>query len=148
VTTIAANLEQMSADSKVVVGDSHYPAAKIFRFPGMIVGVSGEGRAMGDFLRWVKEGLPETIPNIEEHQGSFRALVLTPDGLFEYDESFWPEKVNRNFAAIGTGAHAALAAMMLGQSTENAVAIACQIDNNTGGPVDTLKLAESKRKRK
>ena len=139
----------MAADTRVSVGDVCFPGTKIFRIGEAVVGIAGEGIAMMKFMYWAMAGFQaEALPEVSKDDGEFSALVLNKDGLFAYDDSFWPEKIRRDFHAIGSGGAAALAAMMLGQSAANAVGIACQIDLNSGPPIDTLKLVETKRRRK
>lgn len=149
-TTIAANRKMMACDSRVICGEAYSPGQKVYtEFPGgKLVGVAGEGRAMGLFLRWMKEGEPEAMPELGEDSGSFNALVLKPEGLFTYDSSFWPDPVYRDYHAIGTGTQSALTAMFLGLDPYHAVITACEFDPNSGLPARSFLLDDVLPKRK
>jgi ATP-dependent protease HslVU (ClpYQ) peptidase subunit len=75
-------------------------------------------------------------------------LVLNSTGLFVYAGTFHPDAVTDEHYAIGTGAHAALAAMRCGKTAEEAVEIACDIDTNSGPPVQTHMLKQPRAPRK
>ena len=67
-------------------------------------------------------------------------LVLAPTGVWVYEGSGHPYQVEDDFAAIGSGAQAALAAMQLGKAPRKAVEVASLVDPATGGPVRSISL--------
>lgn len=67
-------------------------------------------------------------------------LILNKAGIWVYDAHPEPYKVKDKFAAIGSGAQAALAAMYLEQSPKNAVRIAAKVDPLTGGRINEKVL--------
>lgn len=101
------------------------------------------------FVDWYGTGKP--IPDIFLHLGGdFTCLVLTPQGLFEYDVYCRAEEVLDDFYAVGSGAKVALGAMACGKSAVEAVRIAARFDPYTGGRInsETLVRAEVTRDRK
>lgn len=145
-TTIAADRRTMAADRKVSDCDANtsYRTRKIWQIGNVIVGAAGDNVAIVKFVRWLEKGGRAKHPDFREpgqdSEAEFAALVLTPSGLFVYDTSCQPDEVADPFYAIGSGAQAALAAMHLGASPVKAVEIACLVDNDSGGPVDSLSL--------
>lgn len=141
-TTIACSLKglSMAADSRVNLDAIHFPSKKIEIIQGSIVGAAGDSVNINAFLSWLKKPKRSTPPDIAEGT-DFEGLVLTKDGIYWYESDFVPLKVERDFHAIGSGAAAAIAAMMCGKTPLQAVKIACQIDPGSGLPVDVLKIA-------
>jgi ATP-dependent protease HslVU (ClpYQ) peptidase subunit len=149
VTTIAANLEVMVADSKVTVEHKGitYPATKIVRAGSRIVGASGHGGDCTRFLEWARKDFKGAAPKWHEPQGSedsVLGLVLDSDGIYIYSPGDpEPEKVNAEFFAVGSGGKAARAAMKLGLDPVKAVELACEVDDFYSGlPIQVLRLKE------
>jgi hypothetical protein len=63
------------------------------------------------------------------------ALWIDGRAIWLFDESVHPYPLNDPFAAIGSGAMAALAAMHLGSNPRQAVKVAAKVDPSTGGSV-------------
>lgn len=144
-TTIAADLETMASDSKVGIGMGvSYKAVKIVRVKKMLVGACGDGGDCSRLLEWAERDfkLPKPKWNTEPGEDlSVWALILKADGLYFMDqESPEPEKMDEPFFAIGSGGKAARVAMMMGKTPEEAVALACAVDEHSGLPVQVLKL--------
>lgn len=138
-TTIAADRGMLAGDQKCTDDDKSFRTRKIRKVGEALVGAAGTGPAIGKFFRWLESGKQEEPPKFAKDD-ELAALVVTPDGLFVYDTSCTPEEILDDFYAVGSGAQAALAAMHLGCQPDQAVAIACKVDNNTGGQVDLLYL--------
>lgn len=130
----------MAGDQKVTDEDTHFRNKKIFRVGDAIVGAAGEAAAISRFLEWLHDGQEYEPPKFKKDT-ELDVLVLTPAGLFTYGWDCRAEEILDPFYAIGTGKQAALAAMHLGATPEQAVEIACKVDNATGGPIDVLELA-------
>lgn len=146
-TTIAANLEMMVADSKVSVeAGVSYPTTKIIRVKSMILGAAGHSGDCSRFLEWGRGEFKGPTPKFEAKEGnedSIHALVLKKDGLYFFGVSYpEPEKVELEFFAIGSGGKAARVAMKLGYDPIKAVELACEVDDYTGPPIVVLKLKE------
>lgn len=129
-TTIAANRELMAADSQATTGEGiKFACVKLFERQGGIIGFCG-GLAVGTkFVR--------SFPDVEEwdEDCEFEALILNSKGIWLYESSLEPIKVDQSFYAIGSGAQAAIAAMHMGADPIQAVKIAAKIDSGTGGRV-------------
>lgn len=127
-TTIAANQYMMASDS--LCDDEGMKAynTKLFVVKGHIIGFAGSYCNGLKFVHWY--GDRRRTLDLDETS----ALVLTPQGLFLYEDST-PQKVEGPFYAIGTGKREAMAAMYLGCSPAKAVEVSSTFDVNTGGDI-------------
>ncbi len=128
-TTIVCNREVMAGDTLLVAATKAH-GIKVFKCRGACVGVAGTFVHCMEFVDWYKKGAKGEPPEMEEVD----ALVLTKDGrilCFDHHHSFF--EVTDDFAAIGSGGAAALAAMYMGASPEQAIKVAGKVDPNTGG---------------
>jgi ATP-dependent protease HslVU (ClpYQ) peptidase subunit len=141
-TTIVATRDRIVCDSQVTHGNTLYRADKVEVVRGALVGVAGGNEQTGQFLRWFKDGAKASkTPVITDPE--FDVIVLDRSGLRIYTSSFEPDRITDPYYAIGTGSYAALAAMLCGKTPEEAVEIACRVDNNSGPPVQTFLLANA-----
>lgn len=71
----------------------------------------------------------------------FRAFMVRPNGdvFLAHDSLYFSGPIVCETYAIGSGADAAKGAMLAGCSAEEAVRIACQIDQHCGEPVVVLR---------
>lgn len=140
VTTIAVRAGIMAADSKVTAcNGSIGKMSKLFRLRGDIVGIAGDMAAALVFCDWYKRPDRKDIPAaLRDGDADFSAIVLTADGLIEYDRWCRQMIISEKFHAIGSGTKAALGAMHFGATARQAVAIACKVDVYTGLPVHSL----------
>jgi len=158
VTTIAYRDGVLAADSQVTYGEDGsartHSCKKLFRKTvtqgkksyDVVIATAGESSPGLVFVDWFGSGKP--VPDIFLHLGGdFLCLVLTPQGLFEYDVYCRGEEVMDDFYAIGSGAKVALGAMACGKSAIEAVRIAARFDPYTGGRIysETLVKAEVQR---
>ena len=140
-TTIACTWKDgkgiMAADRKTVTGDLYFPATKIFKIRGDIVGAAGDAGDCEMFLEWFdkQRGKPPKIVNED-----FDALVLTKRGILTYDDACIPLKVDRSFHAIGSGALGALIALQDGADPKSAIEKVHAFENNTSFETDVLEL--------
>ena len=67
-------------------------------------------------------------------------LLLDKNGLYEYESALVPTRIEGDCWAIGSGAQAALGAMYMGATPEEAAEVACAIDPFCGGPVTVERL--------
>lgn len=142
-TTIVADKTRMVSDSKVVMtntsGDtSILICAKITIKAKAIIGTCGEAHLGDEFIKWY--GTKRKKPSVFGKNADFEALVLTDKGLFHYDEYLSGGKLNNPWFAIGSGSFAALGALHAGTTLEEAVEIACKVDNGSGLPIQVVKL--------
>lgn len=141
-TTIAANKDKMVSDSKVTwetkSEDHTYSAQKLFLHPktGDIIGAAGDNNHIEAFLAWygTRKKKPEFGANAD-----FEAIVLTTKGdIWVYDETLSRDKIKGDFYAVGSGGNAALGALYMGATLEQAVEIACKVDPHSGPPTQVL----------
>ena len=136
-TTVVATNEVMASDSKITMEsktDSRsYTASKILVKNGDLLGTAGTVDYCERFIDWY--GTKKKKPHFPK-EADFEGLVLTKEGkLIHYDETLARNVVRDPFFAIGSGSHAALAALHLGCDAVRAVEIACLVDPFSGPPV-------------
>jgi hypothetical protein len=138
-TTIVAcaKLGLMVADSRCTDDTIKWPSKKIERIGDSLFGCAGEVPDIEKMVAWFKRGRAGKKPKTKD----FSALELNASGVWIWDDaapiSYSPE---RDYHAIGTGAAAALAALLMGADPVKAVEIACQIDAGSEGPVQVVDL--------
>ena len=143
-TTIAADLESMAADTRRT-GDVIASVTKLKRFGTSIFGVCGDMTLIVPFWAWAEGGFKaKSKPTLPE--GSFEALELAIDGLWEWDRCLFRHQLNDEFHAIGTGGMAAKTAIFLGKTPEEAIEVASEFDECTGPPIQ-VEFLKPKRKR-
>jgi hypothetical protein len=152
VTVICVRDGIIAADSQYTIqtnegGSRKFRTKKLF--PGktkdgtdFIIGTAGGGSTSLTFARWYGSGKKPPKIFAEEGQNDFTCLVLQADGLWEYDAYCIGEKIEEPFHAIGCGAKAALGAMHMGATAEQAVEIACRIDPYCCPPILTMSLPQ------
>lgn len=147
-TTIAANLKEgiMAADSKVTLEHKgiDYPAIKIIKKGGMLIGAAGHAGDCTRFMKWAAGKFQDKEPKWAEEEGqddSVIGIVLKDDGIYVWSQGDpEPEKVEADFYAVGSGGKPARAAMLMGADPVKAVEIACQVDPYSALPIQVLKL--------
>jgi hypothetical protein len=135
-TTIAARFStlEIAADSMVSGEDSFYLVEKLRRGKESIYGGCGDWDKLLKFYQAIEAG-SEIDSDID-----VTILELRHDGLWVYESCIIPAKIKNDFWAIGTGANYAIAAMRLGKSPAEAIAISCEFDTATNPPIDAWKL--------
>lgn len=151
-TTIAVNLESMVSDSMVTIEHKGiaYPAVKIIRHKGMLIGAAGFAGDCTRFLKWGKSNFEDKEPKWSETDGDpdeMIGIVLRKDGIYIWSQGDpEPERIEASFYAIGSGGKAARAAMIMGADPQRAVEIACQVDPYSELPLQVLYLADQPKK--
>lgn len=138
-TTIVANLEMIVTDSNISDGEQHWSSDKAFEHAGTIYATCGDLVDGEKFMRWMKKDCKGRKPRLNVKE--FNALALNKTGLYWLDSKLYPVQVEAPFA-IGSGATAALAAMLAGAPIEVAVELACTVDDGSALPVRVHKLAD------
>ena len=138
-TTIAACFSkgEIAADSMVSLEGACYSVSKLRKGAISVFGATGEWDACLKFLQAMEQG------KLDEIETDVTVLELRKDGLWVYEGCPIPAKIKNDFYAVGTGAAYAIAAMRLGSTPTEAVAIACEFDPSSRLPVDTLTLGGS-----
>ena len=138
-TVIAVRDGWLAADTQGAFGQQPYHCTKIYRTKAGIVGMAGSSAACLAFVEYFNGG---EVPI--EHLSDSAALLLSPQGIFLYDDSTRGEIVNEPFFAIGSGAPVALGAMHMGATARQAARAACRWNNDCGLPVVALRLTAAK----
>ena len=147
-TCIVAVPGAMYSDSKVTIGKGYsYPATKIVKAKGMLVGAAGSAGDCSRFLDWAKDGFTvKSKPKFEcpsGHEDAIDGLIVKDDGIYYFCPEYpFPEKIEALFYGVGSGSKAARAAMMMGADPERAIEVACAVDDNCGPPIQVLKLKD------
>lgn len=147
-TTIAVSLPDgvMVSDSKVTLEHKgiDYPAVKIIKKAGMLIGAAGHSGDCTRFMKWAASKFQDKEPKWAEEEGnedSIIGIVLKDDGVYVWSQGDpEPEKVEADRFAVGSGGKAARAAMLMGATPEQAVEIACKVDPYSALPLQVLKL--------
>lgn len=107
----------------------------------IIIATAGHSSSGMVFVDWYGSGKkPPRV--LLDNEPDFTCLVLKKDGLWEYDSYCRGEKITEEFYAIGCGAKAALGAMHMGATAEQAVEITCKIDQFCSPPIVAMRLSD------
>lgn len=158
-TTIASNLKEIAADSRVTlegVGSDAFQGEKLYIANGNIYGVAGED-CDGSILaiEWLRLGaMPDFRPSAAGAE--WNLIELSPAGLAVYNTHLEREPCYERILAIGSGRKVAMYCMKyLKMSPKEAVREACKVDDWSKPPIYYASLADpvvrrltEKRKRK
>lgn len=143
-TTIAFDGKTMACDTRVVCGSNCYNTdTKIYENEFVVIGAAGDA---GVGILLVED---DSILVPKHYDFDFSALVWVKDIETLYRVEFYKSwdcalslviPIADSFAAVGSGAPYALAAMECGYSAHGGVAVASKFDTNTGGKIITKQL--------
>lgn len=138
-TTIAYKDGIMAGDSRISHGNVTVgTTVKVFKnYRGELLGGCGAFSDLVALRDWFLEGMKGEPP---EPQGNTEAMFVKSDGEVMY---VWGQRMSAleaPYHAIGSGMHLALGAMAVGANATQAVAVACHLDNGSGGPVHVVAL--------
>lgn len=137
----------MAADTRADVDGVGTHVAKIYTLGNVIIGCAGDNVGIVKFLEWWPHR--ETRRLRISKRIDWSALVLSEEGILVYENAALPDVLREDWAAIGTGAAIALAAMdtmkLLRRKPDPRIAVhvACKRDSMTGGEVEYVKLRRS-----
>lgn len=138
-TTIAFDGKTLAADSQATDGSVRSTVRKLRKVHDRwLVGMAGTMCRAELGVQTIVDADPEAGPEALKGVEIDECGLLIVDGktgdVWVY-EGASPYEVLDDFVAIGNGAQAALAAMMLGKGACEAVSVASKIDPHTGGEV-------------
>lgn len=142
-TVIAWDGRTLAADKRSCSGTVYNIVTKIHRVGNVLVGTSGDLAFALAMIDWVAKGRdPAAFPSHQRTKDDWQpTLVIEQDGTTSfYEQTPFPIRWERPFAAIGSGREYALAALHLGKTAAEAVAVACEFDPGCGNGIDTLTL--------
>ena len=146
-TTIAWDGERMAADT-LAGGRFRAYKSKISRveMPDgsvCLVGAAGDSYACAEHVEWLRRGaIPSEFPVAlrDESCPSFLLVVTQDRQVCRYERGPYPVKVRAGPHALGSGCEFAMAAMFLGKTAPEAVAVAAHFDSDTGGEIEVVTL--------
>ena len=136
-TTIVVSWPEkvMVSDSKTTDGDVKWKSQKVERVNHSLIGCAGDCGQIELFLKWFRRGGRK--PKLTNE---FSALELDAEGIWLWDKGLTRYPPGQEYHAIGTGAKAALAALLMGANAVRATEVACEVDDGSGGPIQVYKL--------
>lgn len=144
-TTIAVRAGVMASDSRATYesatgGHRVGPCTKLYRKCGDILGTAGEVPPALVFLDWYGKPASKAPEELRLGKAECTVLVLRKDGVvLLYEGSCYAEPFPGEFWAIGSGAKAALGALHMGATAEQAVRVAALIDPYTDDRIVTMR---------
>lgn len=142
-TTVAASLKhrQIAADSKCSDDGYHYQVSKLRIFEDKALARA----AAGNWDNCLKFHEAMELGNEIDEDLDLEVIELRADGIYVYEGKI-PAKIKNDYYAIGSGSAYAIAAMRLGLTPAEAVALAAEFDPATGGQIDVWSLPENVKK--
>jgi len=144
-TTIALSVQDgklhLCADTLVTDGSSRVGfTTKIFRIGKGLAAISGHMAACHDALAWVRKGAKPKYRPVWDYEVDFEVLwVRSLLDIQLVDSTFHLMPGSVPYTA-GSGAAYAMAALRLGKTAREAVALAIDLDCFSGGVIDELVL--------
>lgn len=141
-TTIAVRHStlEMASDSLISGDGFSYNAQKFRKLRSSVIGAAGDWHHVLQFFDRLKKKKPL------DADCDVCAIELRKDGIYVYEGTIIPTKIQQDFYAIGTGAGYAIACMHYGHSPKDAVELAALYDPNTKGPIEVVTLGRARGK--
>lgn len=140
-TVIAWDGTTLAADKRAVNGTLISTLTKIFRVGRVLAAYSGGPDFGEEILAWYTAGHdPATFPPSQRDKDDWSGLLIVHEcgTLHKYERTPYPIRFPPQNFALGSGREFALAAMYCGRTAEEAVLVACELDNGCGNGVDVL----------
>lgn len=142
-TTIAATLTEMAADTACVTGGPVATVTKLHRIGGSIFGEAGAAFESLLIIEWLKgkrdRRLLHKMPEAFDRDGVY-LIELSKEGLALWNGWGIRMPIADAMYSIGSGSMAAMAALKAGADPESAIRIAAELDENTREPVEVMRL--------
>lgn len=137
-TTLAYRDGILAADT--VLMPSGWSVQKVYRLPdGGVVGGCGLWRAVYAGIQWLVSGEQGDPPDMEDAS----LLIVRPDGVVWAVQNAFPAfPLMDTMVTMGCGGDAALAAMKMGKTAPEAVALATAVDTQTRAPVQSIMVQQ------
>jgi hypothetical protein len=136
----------LAADKRASNGSLAFTTTKIRlldRNSGdVILGWTGDHDSGEMMAKWYADGAdPKEWPECQKDKDAWcRLIVVNGSGACFYERQPVAIRVEDPFAAWGSGRDFALAALHLGKTAEEAVAVACHFDSGCGNGIDSLSV--------
>ena len=133
ITTIAARSGKMACDSRIT-GSYIQNGVKIVQGDNIIVGWAGDWVAGYAIAEQIAKIATEDEPKLDDSD-DVEFLIMIGRKLYLGDKQMRMAPIHSKYYAIGSGGQAAMVAMNLGCSAEEAVKEAIKVDEASGGRV-------------
>lgn len=141
-TTICTNGHIIAADTYSDGYSVPFYHCKLEIINGTVLGGCGITSDVNAFFEWYST--PVSSRKKPEFTDNFTILQLQDiDSIVYWDKGLVACEIDGSYAAIGSGAQAALAALHLGKDPVGAIYTAMKCDHYTGGNVDFVDLRVS-----
>lgn len=138
-TTIVVRLStlEIASDSMVSTDESFYFTSKLRPTKKGIMGGCGDLDKLLKLYAAIEKNkkLDEAV--------DVSVLELRRDGIWIYEGTHIPVRMEQDFYSIGTGAGYAMGALHCGRSVIEACEIACLYDTSSRGPITHMRLGEN-----
>lgn len=143
-TTIAWDGKTLAADKQTVLCGTKMNRTKLhWLADGSMIGLAGTSTVNDAFVAWLDGGAIGERPKIfDDMEHGPEAIQVMANGTAWLHSPFGRIRIEQRFAAVGSGAPYAMAALYMGRSAEEAVAIAIALDPESGGGVDTMSWGD------
>ena len=139
-TTIAWDGRSLAVDRLAVCANLRRSTRKLHVSKAWVYGGAGSLPDLADIALWLEAGAEDAKRPTLEEGGSCGIAVRRRDGRAFKVEGKRPvlALVRERFVADGSGRDFAIAAMALGRTARQAVALAARFDVYTGGGIDSI----------
>lgn len=141
-TTIAWDGKTLCADRQATNSGLARACTKLFRSGDCVIAVCGQLVYGLELKAWYESGAnPDKFPAAQREDNKWGPMMVwKADGMWRYEQSPYPMKIESPPYACGSGRDFAMMAMHLGNSAERAVELASLFDTDSGFGVDSMTL--------
>jgi len=139
-TVIAWDGKTIAADRQCSNAGMKWATTKLFRLRnGEVCGICGDWSHGMQVMAWYEDGAePASFPDCRSDEDWARLVLLRADGLWTYERTPYPLRIEGCFMAFGAGADFAMGAMAMGADARRAVEVANQFSTGCGLGCDTM----------
>jgi 20S proteasome alpha/beta subunit len=143
-TVIAWDGRTLAADKRATSSGLARTVTKIHKIGDTIVAASGNASQDALMVEWVRQGCkPEAFPDSQKDKDDWSTVVVVDaSGVRYYERTPYPILVEDAIWATGSGRDFALAAMHLGKSSVEAVAVASEFQIDCGNGCDSYSVQQ------
>lgn len=141
-TTIAWDGKTLCADRQATSNNWGRETTKMFRCGEAVLAICGTLAYGLEMKAWWEKGAdPDKFPAAQRDDNKWGPLMVwNREGLWRYEQSPYPLKIESEHYACGSGRDFALMAMHLGKTAREAIELASAFDTETGMGVDQMGI--------
>ncbi|MES2352088.1 MAG: hypothetical protein V4641_31350 [Pseudomonadota bacterium] len=142
-TVIVWDGKTLAADKRCSYGGMNCTVTKIFRVGALLVGGSGDVPYIQAMVDWVRRGRNVAdYPVDQRDKDNWQPIiVIEPSGkAMMYERTPYPIIYDDTVMVLGSGREYARAALYMGATAAEAVAVTSALDVNCGNGIDTLRI--------